>query len=220
MVANLNIKVCGMRNPDNIRKLIHLYPDYIGFIFYPKSKRFIHEIQAPRILDIIPPRIKKVGVFVNEVQANIVQLAYLFQLDYIQLHGNELPEYCREFSDVGLKVIKAFGVSEEFDFSITDEYADACDYFLFDTKVDDYGGSGKQFNWQILKEYKGTKPFFLSGGIGAKDVQAIKELDISGLFAIDVNSRFETEPAIKNIELLSEFFNELKDKTNLPDAGV
>jgi phosphoribosylanthranilate isomerase len=210
MNPTLKIKVCGMRDPENIRDLIQLKPDYIGLIFFPKSKRLVSEEEAENITKEIPVGIKKVGVFVNTLQSEIVRIAHLFNLDYIQLHGDESPDYCSEFKDINLPVIKAFGVTDNFDFNSLEKYKDACEYFLFDTKSQDYGGTGTKFNWEILHNYQGEKPFFLSGGIGSEDVIKIKKLKLKNLYAIDINSRFELEPAIKNMQLLSVFFNELK----------
>lgn len=210
MNTGIKIKVCGMRNPENIKGLVALKPDFIGLIFYPKSKRYVSESKAESIISAIPTGIKKVGVFVNALQADIVRIAHLFKLDFIQLHGDESPEYCMEFKDLNLSVIKAFGITEDFDFVLLDNYKNTCEYYLFDTKSDNYGGTGEKFNWQTLDNYKDNKPFFLSGGIGQEDIPAIKKLKLNHLFALDVNSKFEIEPAVKNTEQLSAFINEFK----------
>lgn len=216
----MKIKVCGMRDTENISSLIGLKPDFIGFIFYHKSKRFVADFP----LIEFPESIKKVGVFVNEEINEVVKKVKDYQLDCIQLHGNETVDYCnslrhslryieRSRSDVSkshqLGIIKAFSVDDSFDFTKTEDYQSCCDYFLFDTKGKDYGGSGLKFNWKILQNYKGITPYFLSGGIGLEDIEQLlsflqrKESD--RCYAIDVNSRFEDSPGLKNIEKLKNF---------------
>jgi phosphoribosylanthranilate isomerase len=205
------IKVCGMRDPGNLIELIKLKPDFVGFIFYPKSKRFVPDDIANKIVDIVPKETEKVGVFVNELASEIIRKINLFGLDLVQLHGDESPEYCKDLISIGIKTIKAFGIDNNFDFSTLIEYEDFCDYFLFDTKDSSYGGTGKKFDWLKLEEYKLSKPFFLSGGIGIADVEGIKKLDSLPIYSLDVNSKFELEPALKNISLLKEFFVQIRD---------
>ena len=201
-----------MRDSENISRLISLKPDFIGFIFYKKSKRFVTEF--PKVE--IPSDIKKVGVFVNEKRDEVLKIVNDYQLDYVQLHGNETPEYCQnlqhskfvpESHNVG--IIKAFSIGDDFDFSKTIPYQDCCDYLLFDTQGTDYGGTGLKFNWELIKKYKGNTPYFLSGGIGLEDMNRLMSFsrtpEANICIAVDVNSRFETRPGIKNIEKLNEF---------------
>ena len=153
-----------MRDAENISELIKLKPDYMGFIFYEKSKRFVSNF--PEIE--IPSEIKKVGVFVNETIDEVIEIAEEYELGAIQLHGNESPEYCEELKVLMIRdveIFKAFSVDDSFDFSITEAYQKMCDYLLFDTKGKEYGGNGVKFNWQVLDSYKGETPFLLSGGI-------------------------------------------------------
>lgn len=205
------IKVCGMRDPKNLAELIKLKPDFIGFIFYPKSKRFVSDNTANEIVNLIPKETEKVGVFVNELASEIIRKINLFKLDMVQLHGDESPEYCKDLKSIGIKTIKAFGIDNNFDFSTLCKYVDFCDYFLFDTKNSSYGGTGKKFDWLKLEEYKLLKPFFLSGGIGIDDVEGIKKLDSLPIYSLDINSKFETEPALKDISLLKEFFFQIRN---------
>jgi phosphoribosylanthranilate isomerase len=209
----MKIKVCGMNNDMNIRELIKLKPDYIGFIFYKKSKRYAGDDFNFDILNEIPPEVKRVGVFVNETFDMLVKEYNRFKLDYVQLHGNEPAEYCHELKMIKIHVIKAFGVNDEFDFSVINDYENVCDYFLFDTKSDEYGGTGKKFNWDVLKKYNNAKPVFLSGGIGLEDSILIKKQDFLNIHAIDINSRFETEPGIKDMFKLKKFFEEIRKKS-------
>ena len=193
-----------MRDTDNISELIKLKPDYIGFIFYGKSKRFVTNF--PEIE--IPSEIKKVGVFVNEAIDTIIEIAEENKLEAIQLHGNESPQYCEELKTLLIKkveIFKAFSVDDDFDFSKTEAYQKVCDYLLFDTKGKNYGGNGVKFNWRVLDSYKGITPFLLSGGISKIDVSEIKKISHEAFVGIDINSGFEIEPALKNIDDIKEF---------------
>jgi phosphoribosylanthranilate isomerase len=161
-------------------------------------------------LDALPPSIKKIGVFVNESKENILTIGYKYKLDGVQLHGSELVDMCRELKKLGYIVIKAFPIAEAYNFRVTKGYEGVCDYFLFDTKTESYGGSGVKFNWQILKEYKGETPFLLSGGIEADDAEAILKIEHPKFAGIDLNSKFEIKPGLKNISLLKEFISHFK----------
>lgn len=197
------LKICGMKVPDNISDAIALQPDYMGFIFYPGSKRFVAYLDA-EVLRKIPQSIKTTGVFVNQDLEDVKKVIEVYQLKAVQLHGNESPDYCKSLLGL-VEVIKAFGIDEEFDFGTLTSYADAVDYFLFDTQTPHHGGSGKRFSWQLLQHYTLTKPYFLSGGIGLESVPELQLITDERLYAIDVNSRFETAPGLKNIEELSSF---------------
>ncbi len=205
------IKICGMRDGDNIRQVAALKPDYLGFIFYPKSPRYAGEAD-PSVLKEIPEEIRKVGVFVDEASDKIRERIREFGLDLIQLHGEEPPVQCRELREV-LPVVKAVSVRSGEDIRQAVEiYRGAVDFFLFDTRTPLYGGSGEQFDWDVLNEYDGDVPFFLSGGIGPGDAERIPLLNFPLLAAIDINSRFETEPGRKDPDSLGEFFRRLERK--------
>ncbi len=208
----MKIKVCGLRDPQNISALNSLGIDYLGFIFYPKSPRYMADVLPPSFLELVPEHIKKVGVFVNESAENMIELGKKFHLQVLQLHGNETPETCQQVKDAGFEVFKVFSVGEEFDFATTEPYNEVADYFLFDTKTPEHGGSGKQFNWEMLYKYKGNKPFFLSGGIGPGDAMAIRRFNHPQFFGIDLNSKFETEPGMKDVTELSMFLFHLRQE--------
>jgi len=219
----MKLKVCGMKFTENIQQVAALQPDYLGFIFYEKSKR-----NFEGIIPTFPKIIKKTGVFVNEYLEIVVSLAEEYQLEAIQLHGEESVEYINELksqielsqelyqsekSKLGKKkiveIIKVFGIKDQFDFDILKPFLEVVDYFLFDTKGNEKGGNGIHFNWQLLKNYPFSKPFFLSGGIGLDDVEKLQEILQSNLpiYGLNVNSKFEIEPGKKNIELLKKFKN-------------
>ncbi len=202
----LIIKVCGMTEAENIRDVEELGVDMIGFIFYSKSPRCLCEIPG-----YLPVRAKRVGVFVNESKENILMYADRFALDYIQLHGSESPEYCRSLCNNGLHLIKAFSISQAKDLAAVSAYKGLCDYYLFDTKTPQYGGSGNQFDWSLLHRYGGTTPFLLSGGINPYSVKAIREFHHPRLAGIDLNSRFETSPGKKDVERVRNFVRETRE---------
>ncbi len=209
-LTNFQIKVCGMRHLDNIRELVKLKPDYIGFIFYDKSRRYFGKKIDPEILNAIPSSIKKVGVFVNASEREMKNTIVQNGLNVVQLHGNESPEICQLIRLAGVEVIKVFAVDELFDFHSMKSYQESCNYYLFDTKTKNYGGSGKQFNWSLLDDHNFTKPVFLSGGIGLKDADKIKQLNNKNIKVIDINSRFEIEPGLKDIGAIKEFMRIVK----------
>jgi len=205
----MKIKICGMKIPENIRAVAALQPDFMGFIFYPKSPRYAEPLDFST-LNALPKSIKKIGVFVNEDMEDILTIATKYDLDGVQLHGTELVEMCRELRKAGFIVIKAFPVAEAYNFKVTKAYEDTCDYFLFDTKTDAYGGSGVKFNWGMLDEYVGETPFLLSGGIAADDAEAILKIEHPKLTGIDLNSKFEVKPGEKNVALLKGFIQQLR----------
>ena len=184
MISGLKIKVCGMRSASNINDLLELRPDYMGFIFYNKSPRFVNIY--PNIQ--VPSEVKKLGVYVNAPEREIHHRIISFGLDMVQLHGDESPELCYLVKQLGVEVIKVFRVNEAFDFEQTRRYEDDVNYFLFDTATDAYGGSGKKFNWNILEGYNNARPVFLSGGIGPDDASELDQLKNLNLEAIDINS--------------------------------
>lgn len=210
---NLKVKVCGMRDPENIDAVCASMPDFLGFIFYPKSKRYVGEEPDRSIFDRVPASIKKAGVFVNEDAEKVVEQCQSFGLEVAQLHGNESPEYCLQIKESGLIVFKAFSVDDDFGFSRLNAYNNAVDYFLFDTKGKLPGGTGEKFNWNILNGYKGSKPFFLSGGIGPEDYSSILAISHPQLFAVDINSGFEIEPALKDAGKVNEFIDKIRSNS-------
>ncbi|WP_345374746.1 phosphoribosylanthranilate isomerase [Algivirga pacifica] len=200
----MKLKVCGMRAPQNIEEVLTLSPDYLGFIFYEKSPRFVANI--PETIDFIKSlgQVKKVGVFVNAPVEELLQIAQRYDLQVIQLHGKESVETCRQVREQGYEVFKVFGVGEDFDFSVLKPYEEVVDYFLFDTKSKQHGGTGKTFDWSVLQGYDSKVPFFLSGGVSLENLEEVKQLNLSTLYGIDVNSRFENAPALKDVTLLKE----------------
>jgi len=207
----LKIKVCGMRDPENISGIVAALPDFIGFIFYPKSKRFVGE-PSLEMLSVIPESVKRVGVFVDETSEKVLEICQNLNLGVVQLHGLESPEYCRQIKETGIIVLKAFSVDDQFDFAVLKAYSGVCDYFLFDTKGRLPGGTGQKFNWQLLENYQGDISFFLSGGIGPGDVEAIRKFQHPQLFGIDINSGFEISPALKDVEKVKSFILAIRTK--------
>ena len=209
----MKIKVCGLKHPENIKAVTALQPDYMGFIFYEKSPRLISDVSA-ELIKYIPSEIKTVGVFVNEELEKVKDKVNTLKLKAVQLHGSESTEYCAALksSFPALEVIKAFGIDEDFDFSGLEAYLNVVDYFLFDTKTKTHGGSGKTFDWSVLDRYTYTKPYFLSGGIDLEHAPAIKEINDERLYALDINSRFEIEPCLKDAEKIKQFIREMNTK--------
>lgn len=199
----MKVKVCGMKYEKNIQEVAQLKPDYMGFIFYEKSPRYFDGY-----LPILPATTQKIGVFVDAYLDDILDKVRRYNLQYVQLHGNETPDFCRLFQQTEVKVIKVFSVGDTFDFEVLMPYENVCDYFLFDTKGSNHGGNGIPFNWQILEKYPSAKPFFLSGGIGIEDIKIIQAIPLP-IHAIDVNSKFEIEPGLKNTPLLKQLQNEI-----------
>ncbi len=205
----MKIKICGMKYPENIQNIAALQPDMMGFIFYPKSPRFAEPMDIATLRSL-PKSIKKIGVFVNENLENILTIATKYDLDGVQLHGAELVDMCKKLRKAGYLVLKAFSIEAAYNFKVTKAYEGACDYFLFDTKTDAYGGSGVKFNWGMLDEYVGDIPFLLSGGIAPDDAKAILKIEHPKFAGIDLNSKFEVSPGLKNVEMLRLFLKELE----------
>ena len=206
MTRKLRIKVCGMKNTQNRQEVEKLDVDFMGYIFYAPSKRFVGKNPEPGLFNSEKP---KVGVFVDENAFEILALAKNLGFEWIQLHGKENPKTCQLLKRQGLKIIKAFNVDENFNFASTVPYEKVVNFFLFDTKTKNHGGSGEKFNWNILEKYEGHIPFFLSGGIGPEDVERIKEINHAKLTGVDLNSGFEDEPGVKNIEKLKYFIKKI-----------
>ncbi len=198
------LKICGMKYLENIPEVAALKPNFMGFIFYPKSPRFAEPLNAIA-LESIPKSIKKIGVFVNGDLENILTTVYKYKLDGVQLHGVELVKMCRKLRETGLLVIKTFPIAAAYNFKVTKKYEGVCDYFLFDTKTESFGGSGVKFNWSLLQEYQGNTRFLLSGGITPDDAPALLKIDHPQFAGIDLNSKFELSPGMKNIETLKNF---------------
>ncbi len=202
------LKICGMRNTQNIKEILALNPDYLGFIFYKKSKRNVGDILDENLLNNFPKTTQKVGVFVNATVDFLLEKVEQFGLDIAQLHGEETPKFCKQVG-AKVKVSKVFSVGQSFDFQQLEPYKPHCDYFLFDTKGKEKGGNGTVFNWEILKDYDNEIPFFLAGGISLENVRDIAELKDLNLHAIDVNSKFEIEPALKDVEKLKQLIDRI-----------
>lgn len=200
----MKIKVCGMRDPLNINEVVALEPDYLGFIFYRKSARFVDVTKLEEFLPLLPSSIERVGVFVDEAIDEVIAISKKLGLSHVQLHGHESPEYCSQVQEANLSVIKVFHMDDTFKVSQTESYLNCSDLFLFDTKTKGYGGSGKHFDWSVLQDYTANKPFLLSGGVSVEDIAKIKSLEIPQLLGIDVNSRVEVSPGNKDIEKVNE----------------
>jgi phosphoribosylanthranilate isomerase len=216
----MKIKVCGMKEPQNIADVVALGVDYIGFIFYEQSPRCICPTPTP-----LPKgegeKVQKVGVFVNHSIGFILDKISAFGLDLVQLHGHETVDFCKELKQALLtvetqigtfgngykmvKIIKVFSVGDYFDFTQLIDYKPFIDYFLFDTKGKNLGGNGITFDWSILKNYDNEVPFFLSGGIDIQHVEEIKALKNLNIHALDINSKFEISAGFKNVEKIEQF---------------
>ncbi len=216
-----------MRDPENIRQVAATGIDWMGFIFYAKSPRRFGSVDSGQLTDdslkktdnnhssncqlpTINRQLKKVGVFVNATPEYMMETANLYKLDYLQLHGNESPDTCYALQKRGYTIIKAFSIASIDDLAPTSEYEGRADYFLFDTKCNGYGGSGKQFDWSVLTSYKGNTPFLLSGGINPDSADAIVNFRHPRLAGIDLNSGFETEPGMKDADKIKTFIDKIK----------
>jgi phosphoribosylanthranilate isomerase len=202
------VKICGINDLEFLQSSASLHFNFAGFIFYPESARYLGDEIMPGDLDMLPVSVNRVGVFVNEPLDLVVDVASQFALDFVQLHGDESPEYAKQLSDE-FSVIKAFRVNEKFNFSTTKPFEDFCDYFLFDSLGEQFGGTGLKFNWNLLEKYKGEIPFFLSGGIEQDDVARVKEFSHPKFVGIDINSKFETTPGKKDLDKISHFLKQL-----------
>lgn len=205
------IKVCGMRDAENIRAVEALGIDYMGFIFWPPSGRYVGEKPS-----YLPRKCRRVGVFVDAALPDILEAVKGFRLDVLQLHGHETPEALHALRESvadlnpDIRLIKSLAVKEPEDLAQTSAYEEVCDAFLFDAKGRLPGGNGHQFDWSVLKQYKGRLPFLLSGGIGPGDEARIREFDVPGCIGIDLNSRFETAPGLKDVQALKTFIESVR----------
>ncbi|MCF6128872.1 phosphoribosylanthranilate isomerase [Flavobacterium sp. AS60] len=206
----MKIKICGMKFTENISEIVELQPDYLGFIFYEKSPR-----NFENTIPNIDKSIQKVGVFVNASFEIIQEKVKQHELDLVQLHGDESPEFCHLLLQNKFKVIKAFSIDNQFNFNTLNNYTNYCDHFLFDTKGTNYGGNGITFDWSVLENYHLDKPYFLSGGIGAENIEEVKSFlskDYSkNCIAIDCNSKLELSPGLKSTEKTNQLINAFKE---------
>jgi phosphoribosylanthranilate isomerase len=208
---DIRIKICGMREKSNILDVARLGPDYMGFIFYRETPRYVGDDFS--IPDEFPFTTKRVGVFVNQETDEILDKVMRFRLDFVQLHGTESVSQCQELKNTGVGVIKVFSVDDDMDFRVTHPYSGAVDFFLFDTKGKYFGGNSKTFNWEVLHRYDQEVPFFLSGGINAANAEGIKSLKALNLQAVDLNSGVEIRPALKDVARIVEIRSTLNAKS-------
>ena len=199
------VKVCGLRNAQNIEDICKLGVDMLGFILYPPSPRYVGESVLPETKEQA-----RVGVFVNEKMDNIIHQAQRIQLTHLQLHGNENVEECESLRSKGYKVIKSISVENADDVRKAQLYDGKVDILLFDTKCSEHGGSGKSFDWSLLNKYQGSTPFLLSGGITLQMADEINAINHPKFMGIDINSRFEIEPALKDINKIEKFLKNIK----------
>jgi phosphoribosylanthranilate isomerase len=204
----MKIKVCGLNNYENITNVIIAGADYVGFIFHKGSPRYFNG--ALSFDEVRKIKTKKVGIFVNEDLYSVLDKVAHYDLDLVQLHGSELPEYCSELRKY-VKTIKAFGIDGNFDFDVINEYAASVDYFLFDTFTAMHGGSGKNFDHNLLQKYGSDVPFFLSGGISLESINNIRQLNFKQLIGLDLNSKFEISPGIKEASKIKQFIKRLNE---------
>ncbi|MDE5970182.1 MAG: phosphoribosylanthranilate isomerase [Muribaculaceae bacterium] len=203
------IKICGMRYPENIDEITPLMPMMMGFIFYPGSPRDATGLDES-VVKNLPAYIRPVAVTVNKTYDEIIYLCEKYGFKIVQLHGEETPELCQRLKDAGLVVFKAIAVGDSFDRSLLDRYQKSVDLFLFDTKSDKRGGSGKKFSWNLLDSYDLDVPYLLSGGISPDDAEAVIDAVRPGMAGIDINSRFEDTPGHKDLEKLIKFIVKLR----------
>ena len=196
---SVKLKICGLKHKTNLFDVVEAGVDYVGMIFYEKSPRFVLDSLYPEDVWFLPDEVEKIGVFVNASFDEIKKYAKLYQLNLIQLHGNETPEVCKQLQDLGYGVIKAFGVDESFDFNSLNPYQSSVDFFLFDTKTSDHGGSGITFDWNILTNYTLDIPIFIGGGVGLENLNELLNFNFPFLYSVDMNSKLEIEPGLKDI---------------------
>jgi len=211
-MARLNIKVCGLTRVENMLEIATASPDLMGFIFYPRSPRFVGAHPDPELFSLVPGHIEKVAVMVDEEPEQMIRLAETHGITTLQLHGNESPGLCGILKARGLRVIKAVSADAIADAGTLEAYREETDLILVDTPTAAFGGSGRKFNWEALSGIPGDMDFFLSGGIDPEDCRALKEFSHPALVGVDINSRFEQLPGIKESRLVSEFINCLRNE--------
>ena len=194
------LKVCGMREHENIKDLLKVSPDWMGLIFYPKSKRFVGSMDPKTIAAIQASEVAIAGVFVNPSLDEIKEKVITYHLDMVQLHGNETLALGKEVKNLGVEVIKVFGIKDYLPMEEMKEWVGTADYFLFDTKSKDYGGTGRKFDWSALKGYNLEVPFLLSGGIDVTDIEEVRALNLTQMIGIDTNSKMEISPGLKDMD--------------------
>lgn len=199
-----------MREAGNLLAVANLNPDFLGFIFYEKSVRCVRDVLDAQVVRSLPPSICKVGIFVDAELDTVQASSARYHLDYLQLHGHETPAYCQQARALGLHLIKAFAVDEDFDFATLAAYEPFCDYFLFDTKGDLPGGNGTAFDWSVLARYTGSTPFFLSGGLGLANLTTVREFKHPQLYGFDFNSQLELAPGLKDVETTRQLLGHLR----------
>ncbi|MVN77967.1 phosphoribosylanthranilate isomerase [Hymenobacter sp. HMF4947] len=207
------VKICGMREAANLWAVADLNPDFLGFIFYEKSARFVGDSLDPELLRSLPPTLRKVGVFVDMPLPELLATTTRYLLDYVQLHGHESPAYCREAQHHNLRIIKAFSIDEGFDFSTLAAYSSVCDLFLFDTKGAHPGGNGTAFDWQVLAKYHGPTPFLLSGGLGPNNASELLHFHHPQLVGYDFNSQLELAPGLKDVAATKKLLTRLQEQS-------
>lgn len=202
----MKVKICGMRDPENVAAIAATGVDLLGFIFYPRSPRYVyqyHQAALPREMSSL----QRVGVFVNPAFDHVIKEVQKWQLDFVQLHGDEDPVFCRKLNESGeAKVIKAFRVGDHVDEALLQKYSGSVDQFLFDTLGESYGGTGKTFSWDLLKDLSSVAPYFISGGLGPENIEELLQFVSRNasvadqLVGVDLNSGVETAPAVKSVE--------------------
>lgn len=203
----MKIKVCGMKFRENILDIAALKPDYMGFIFHDRSPRFVGSTAADDLK--IPSSIIKTGVFVNPDFITVANAITEYELQAVQLHGNESSSFCEQVRSLGVTVIKAFGIGQGFSWETLKPYSPVMDFFLFDTRSNQHGGTGRTFDWQLLKGYTGGTPYFLSGGLSLENLKSLELHADSRLYGLDLNSKFEDYPGFKNKHSLHEYFDQI-----------
>jgi phosphoribosylanthranilate isomerase len=206
----MKTKICGLREQQNTLELAELHPEWMGFIFVETSPRYFLNATEPVNLKSLPKAINKVGVFVDGTIENVRSIVQQHGLDMVQLHGDESPEYCAMLQSHNLKVIKAFNIDAQFEPLTTEAYTPFVDYFLFDTKGLQPGGNGVAFNWNLLHDKRFSKPFLLSGGISPNHADVLKQFKHPDCIGIDINSRFESAPGVKDVSLIRSFLQQIQ----------
>ncbi len=207
----MKVKVCGITRKEDLQAMNHFQTpvDFVGFVLYVHSKRYAGNYLKELAQTTICANTSRVGVFVNENAESVLKISEEHGFDYAQLHGNESPEYCNKIREA-VKVIKAFNVDEAFDFNKLKSYDSACDFFLFDAEGKLPGGNSITYDWSLLQRYEMSKPFFLSGGIGPAHIEQLKSFRHPSLFAVDINSGFETSAGVKDTAMIDSFIKNLK----------